>query len=123
MSINVSVTRVTAIVGLAASLICGCAQKESVQVKAQRLKVSSPEWPKVVATVGTNSGELKRVDRFTTTAVSGRIMLSQISDPVERQRALAAWDKDVNRVLPSLARPEHRDLVRQMLTHVPEASQ
>lgn len=103
----------------ACALVLGaCAQKESVQAQAQRLKTSSPGWPKMVAALGAGSSQMKRVDRFATGAVGGRAMLLAIANPVERERALAAWDKDVTRALSSVAQPEHHAVIQQMLSGV-----
>lgn len=96
-------------------LVCACSSNRVDSAALRQERLNSPTWHRMATHIGEGTGALTKVDRFTTSAESGRAILLNIEDPEQREQALRSWEREVQRALPSVAPEQHRESVRSML--------
>lgn len=96
-------------------LVCACSSNRIDSAALRQERLNSTTWHRVASNIGEGSGALTKVDRFTTSAESGRAILLNIEDPELREQALRSWEREVQRALPSITQERHRASVRSML--------
>lgn len=94
---------------------CACSTGKVDPAALRKERVQSAEWKRASAALGTDRGAVVKLDRFTSSAESGRAILQNIDDPKLREKALRDWDREVRRALPSVTKSEHRSSAAAML--------
>ena len=104
-----------ALIIAAIATVSACSNNPPNPAAIRQERLASPTWKRLSTHMGARVGALTKVDRFTTSAERGNAILARIEDPVARAKALADWDREIERAVPTVAKAEDRAIVREML--------